>query len=240
MNSTGLFKFNESTNIAEIENINFMKEEDPLKPDSVKILALIYKLLSEGKDVLYKPPNANVDIYQNFVSNLDSKYKNTEFAFVPIFNGKTYNDIFRPLIDTNNCIYISHKSLFMQKLITIFESLDDLSSFINNGFYQMLSSVRVSYLIKKKSYSNQGSSNNLPAAGLPTAGLPTAGLPTAGGSSEVIDYENEYLDAMEYIDNIKHTIKTGGYKKKHKKSIRKNKKHGKKTKKYNKYNKYNK
>lgn len=219
MNSTGLFKFNESTNIAEIENINFMKEEDPLKPDSVKILALIYKLLSEGKDVLYKPPNANVDIYQNFVSNLDSKYKNTEFAFVPIFNGKTYNDIFRPLIDTNNCIYISHKSLFMQKLITIFESLDDLSSFINNGFYQMLSSVRVSYLIKKKSYSNQGSSNNLPAA---------------GGSSEVIDYENEYLDAMKYIDNVKHTIKTGGYKKKHKKSIRKNKKHGKKTKKYNK------
>ena len=207
MNSTGLFKFNESTNIAEIENTNFMKEEDPLKPDTVKILALIYKLLSEGKNVLYKPPTANVDIYQNFISNLDNRYKNTEFAFVPIFNGKTYNDIFRPLIDTNNCIYISHKSLFMQKLITIFESLDDLSTFINNGFYQMLSSVRVSYLIKKKTYSAQGVSNPVP-------------LPVTGGGSEVIDYENEYLDAMEYIDNIK----TGGYKKKHKKSIRINKK----------------
>jgi hypothetical protein len=215
MNSTGLFKFNESTNIAEIENTNFMKEEDPLKTDTVKILALIYKLLSEGKDVLYKPPNANVDIYQNFISNLDNKYKNTEFAFVPIFNGKTYNDIFRPLIDTNNCIYISHKSLFMQKLITIFESLDDLSTFINNGFYQMLSSVRVSYLIKKKTYSVKGVSNP---------------VLVTGGDSEVIDYENEYLDAMEYIDNIK----KGGYKKKHKKSIRRNKKHSKKTRKYNK------
>lgn len=243
MNTTGLFNFNESTNIAEIDNVTFMKEEDPQKADSVKVLALMYKLLSEGKDVLYKPPTTNSDIYQNFISNLDTKYKNIEFAFVPIFNGKSYNDIFRPLIDTNNCIYISHKSAFMQNFITIFESIDDLSSFINNGFYQLLSSVRIAYLIKKKSYSNTAPAAPEPAAPEPVAPAAEANADmessptvTTGGDSmpEVIDYENEYLDAMDYIDNIKQMVKTGGYKKKPRKTIRQNKKRGKKTRKHHK------
>ena len=50
---------------------------------------------------------------------MDTKYKNIEFAFVPIFNGVSYNDIFRPMIDLNNCIYISYKSEFMKKFILI-------------------------------------------------------------------------------------------------------------------------
>jgi hypothetical protein len=84
------------------------------------------------------------------ISKLTNKYKNIEFAFVPIFNGKSYNDIFRPLIDTTNCIYISHNSTFMKNFITIFESMDELAAYFNNGFYQLLSSVRVAYLLKPK------------------------------------------------------------------------------------------
>jgi hypothetical protein len=219
MNSKGLYKFNQSNNLAEIENVQFTKEEDPQKKDTVKVLALMYKLLNEGKDVLYKPSSTNNDIYQNFISNLDNKYKNIEFAFVPIFNGKSYSDIFRPLIDTNNCIYISHKSDFMKKFITIFESIDDISEFINNGFYQLLSSVRVAYLLKKKTPSKQNvmvGGNNIP---------------------EVYDYENEYLDAMDYIDNMQKMIQKGGYKKKHSKTIKKNKKHNKHNKKSRKHRK---
>jgi hypothetical protein len=301
MNSNGLYNFNESTNIAEIHNVKFMKEDQPQKQDTVKILSLMYKLLSEGKDVLYKPPTTNPDIYQNFISNLDNKYKNIEFAFVPIFNGKSYNDIFRPLIDTNNCIYISHKSTFMQNFITIFESIDDLSGFINNGFYQLMSSVRIAYLIQKKTGSNATTAAPetlaaapaaapetlaaapaaapetlaaAPAAALaaapetlaaapetlatapetpatapetpatapetlataPEVEEPTSEPVTTGGNNsiEVFDYENEYLDAMDYIDNIKQMIKTGGYKKKPKKTIRQNKKSGKKTRKHRK------
>ena len=201
MNYTGLFNFNKTTNIAEIENVKFMKEDIENKEDTVKILALIYKLLNEGKDVLYKPSTTNPDIYQNFISNLDSRYKNIEFAFVPIFNGKSYNDIFRPLIDTNNCIYISHTSTFMKNFITIFESIDDLSSFINNGFYQLLSSVRVAYLLNKKK-------KNSPSK-------------THIGGGEVYDYEKEYLDAMDYIDNMKHKMDKTGYKTRRTKTHRK-------------------
>ena len=202
MDYSNLFVFDEKTNIAEIKN-----------PD----MALIYKILKEGKDILYKPDTINNDIYTNFILNIDSKYKNIEFAFVPIFNGKSYNDIFRPLIDTKNCIYISHKSLFMRNFITMFESLDDLSIFINNGFYQMLSSVRISYLINKKKKINN--TNNI----------------KIGGNTQVHDYENEYLNSMEYIDNIKHN-KTGGGHKKTKHNKKHNKKYNKKTRK-NKKNK---
>lgn len=194
MNYDGLFNFNKTTNIAEIENVKFMKEDIENKEDTVKILALMYKLLNEGKDVLYKPPTTNPDIYQNFISNLDSRYKNIEFAFVPIFNGKSYNDIFRPLIDINNCIYISHTSAFMKNFITIFESIEDLSSFINNGFYQLLSSVRVAYILNKKKNKSPSKTH------------------IGGGEGELYDYEKEYLDAMDYIDNMKQKMDKTGYK----------------------------
>jgi len=215
MNSNGLYKFNETKNLAEIENVNFTKEEDSQKQDTVKLLTLMYKLLNEGKDVLYKPNSTNNDIYQNFISNLDIKYKNTEFAFVPIFNGTRFNDIFRPLIDTNNCIYISHKSNFMKNFITIFESIDDISGFINNGFYQLLSSVRIAYLLKKNTSPNQN-------------------IMVGGEMPEVFDYENEYLNAMDYIDNMKKMIQNGGYKKKIKKTIKKNNKYNKKSRRHHK------
>jgi hypothetical protein len=211
MNTTGLYVFNESLNIAEIQNTNFMKEEEPDKPDYTKVIALMYKLLNEGKNVLYKPSSTDPEIYQNFIENLSNKYKNTELAFVPIFNGRSYNDIYRPLIDTNNCIYISHKSTFMKNFITLFESIDDIASYINNGFYQLVSSVRIAYLIKKRSTGKIVGGNN------------------------AIDYENEYLEAMEYVENNQ---KHGGQKygwKKHRRTRTTSRKKNRRTKKYRRY-----
>lgn len=215
MNITSLYTFNESKNLAEITNVVFMKEEEPDKPDNIKILALIYRLLSEGKNVLYKPPTTNSNVYDNFIANLDSKYKNTEFAFVPIFNGVTYNDIFRPMIDLDNCIYISYKSEFMKKFITIFESLEDISAFINNGYYQMMSKVRVAYLLNKKA-KNVSVSTTVPASVTP---IPDTAITVGGNAiSNMFDYETEYLNAMDYIENLKNGNKHGG--KKRKKTIR--------------------
>jgi hypothetical protein len=226
MNTTGLYVFNEGLNIAEIQDVHFMKEEEPDKPDLVKVMALIYKLLNEGKNVLYKPSTTDPTIYQNFMDNMTSKYKNCEFAFVPIFNGKTYNDIYRPLIDTNNCIYINYKSTFMKHFITLFESMDAMSSYVNNGFYQLISSVRIAYLIKRK--------------------------PSTSPSGEMVggnnmNYEDEYLEAMDYVETMQ---KHGGQKSKTRATTRskvtkirksknknksKSKSKNKKTKKYRKY-----
>ena len=142
---------------------------------------------------------------------------------MPIFNGVHYNDIFRPMIDVNNCIYISHKSDFMKQFITIFESLDDMSSFINNGYYQLLSKVRVSYLIYKKPKN-------------PSTTTTTMSTPIVGGGeiSDMFDYETEYLEAMDYAENVKKGTSQGG-RNKHKRTIKKRftKRHHKKTRKYN-------
>jgi len=230
MNAESLYTFDESKNLAEITNMKFTKEEDPQKPDTIKFLALMYKLLSEGKNVLYKPPTTNSTIYENLITNLDGKYKNTEFAFVPIFNGVSYNDIFRPIIDVNNCIYISYKSEFMKQFITIFESLEDIVEFINNGYYQLLSKVRVSYLLNKKV-------KNIPVNNIPVNNIPVDNSKIGGGNgnniSDLFDYETEYLDAMDYIENIKNGNKQGGYIKKNKKTIKKHlTKRNKKTKRH--------
>ena len=98
--------------------------------------------------------------------------------------------------------------MFMKNFITIFESIDEISELIKYGFYQLLSSVRIAYLIKKKS-----SNKSLIRGGKP------------------IDYENEYLDAMNYIDNMKNIIQKGGYKKKNRITRKKYNKN-KKTRKY--------
>jgi hypothetical protein len=102
----GLYKYNSSHNLAEIEEVDFFKE-DGVSVDTVKILALIHRLMNDGKNVLYKPSTTNSELYNQFKNKLNSKYKNTEFAFVPIFTGKNYNDMFRPQIDLQQCIYFT-------------------------------------------------------------------------------------------------------------------------------------
>jgi len=189
MNTQSLYTFNADANLAIIENSNFMKEEDPSKSDTVKLISLIYNLLNSGKNVLYKPPTTDNTIYENFMTNLNTRYKNTEFAFVPIFNGISYNDIYRPMVDVKQCIYIKNTSQFMKKFITMFESIQDLSAYINEGSYQLMSGVRVAYLIKpriQKIIGGDGEEADVDAI-------------------ENIDFNNFekiYTDAVEYIENV--------------------------------------
>jgi hypothetical protein len=210
MKIDGLFEYDPVHNLAIIEKTQFMKEEDTSKKDPVKLIALMYALLNQGKNILYKPNTANSEICENFISKLDTQYKNTEFAFVPIFNGKRYSDIFRPQIDTNNCIYISHKSDFMKNFITMFESLDDISEFINNGFYQLMSSVRVSYLMKKKSTvltRKSRSPSHKSNSSSRKSRSPSDKTKIVGGNKINIDFEKEYMDAVKYIEQMKNKSK---------------------------------
>jgi hypothetical protein len=182
MATEGLYTSDDVNNLAVIVNGTFTKGEDEgNKPDTIKIIALIYKLLSEGKDVLYNPKpaeNGGDAVYKEFMANRESKYKNTEFAFVPVFNQSTkYNDMYRPKIDLTDCMYFNSKCVFIREFMTMFESLEDMSNYINNGSYQLMSSVRVSYLVIKKQKAVQ------PAEGM------------VGGSG-FIDFEEEYLKAM--------------------------------------------
>jgi hypothetical protein len=71
MATEGLYEFDEENNLAVIVNGTFTKgPEEDNKPDTTKILALILRLLSEGKDVLYMIVEEleNDDIVKNYFS----------------------------------------------------------------------------------------------------------------------------------------------------------------------------
>jgi hypothetical protein len=202
----GLYEVDEENNLAVIVNGTFTKgPEEDNKPDTIKIIALIHRLLSEGKDVLYNPKkaeNGGDAIYKEFIANRETKYKNTEFAFVPVFNeSNKYNDIYRPKIDLTDCIYFSSKCEFIKKFMTMFESLEDMSNYINNGSYQLMSSVRVSYIVIKKQKAVQAAEEQ-----------------SMVGGSGFIDFEEEYLKATNIDDT---SIQDAG--KKYKKHTRKRK-----------------
>jgi hypothetical protein len=191
----GLYEVDEENNLAVIVNGTFTKgPEEDNKPDTIKIIALIHRLLSEGKDVLYNPKpaeNGGDAIYKEFIANRETKYKNTEFAFVPIFNeSNKYNDIYRPKIDLTDCIYFSSKCEFIKKFMTMFESLEDMSNYINYGSYQFMSSVRVSYLVFRKEKSQK-------VAAEQPSGQDEKMSMVGGGCAKNIDFEEEYLKAIE-------------------------------------------
>jgi hypothetical protein len=231
MATEGLYEVDEENNLAVIVNGTFTKEEDESKQDTTKIIALIHRLLSEGKDVLYNPKpgeNGGDAIYKEFIANRETKYKNTEFAFVPIFNeSNKYNDIYKPKIDLTDCMYFSSKCEFIKKFMTMFESLEDMSNYINYGSYQFMSSVRVSYFVVRKERSPKASAEQQAlqaqspgkqdgdlltpgvqevAAGKVDAGMVDAGMVEAGtvdvgmvggGCEKNIDFKEEYLKAIE-------------------------------------------
>lgn len=153
-----------------------IREEDEIEPSD--LIPLIYKHLDQGINVLYRPKNASSSIYKNFMDQLNTKYQNIEFAFTPTFNKDQYNDIFRPLINTEQCIYFKSSSRFLKNFITMFQDLNQLSGYINFGSYQFMSSMRVAYLIDKKK-SNKS-------------------VAMVGGGSKLPNFEKEILEADLY------------------------------------------
>jgi hypothetical protein len=81
----------------------------------------------------------------------------------------------------------------------MFESLEDMSNYINNGSYQLMSSVRVSYIVIKKQKAVQPAESMV-------------------GGGDFIDFEEEYLKATNMDDT---SIQDAG--KKYKKHTRKRK-----------------
>jgi hypothetical protein len=208
----GLYEVDEENNLAVIVNGTFTKgPEEDNKPDTIKIIALIHRLLSEGKDVLYNPKkaeNGGDAIYKEFIANRETKYKNTEFAFVPVFNeSNKYNDIYRPKIDLTDCIYFSSKCEFIKKFMTMFESLEDMSNYINYGSYQFMSSVRVSYFVVRKERSPkveplvppiEEQHVDLPLDVQEDKTFEASTIEQKGGGcAQNIDFEEEYLKAIE-------------------------------------------
>jgi len=146
----------DNDNIIEINDFsNLMKEDDPTKYNHAKIISLIIRLLSQGKQVIYNPksmPGYNQMYYALLLQDSVEKLQSMELIFVPIFtDGATAssNYFFKPRIETNQAMMFRPNEILI-KFLMMFLSLDDMSSYLNNGSYEFMSRVRVGYLINKQ------------------------------------------------------------------------------------------
>lgn len=134
---------------------NLMKEDDTTKYNHAKIISLIIRLLNDGKQVIYNPKSMagyNQMYYDLLLQDRTEKLQSMEFIFVPRFtNGATAssNYFFKPLIETNQAMMFRPNEILI-KFLMMFLSLDDMSSHLNNGSYELMSRVRVGYLINKQ------------------------------------------------------------------------------------------
>jgi hypothetical protein len=132
-----------------------MKEDDPTKYNHAKIISLIIRLLSQGKQVIYNPrsmPGYNQIYYALLLQDSAEKLQSMELIFVPRFtDGATAssNYFFKPRMETNQAMMFRPSEILI-KFLMMFLSLDDMSSYLNNGSYELMSRVRVGYLINKQ------------------------------------------------------------------------------------------
>jgi hypothetical protein len=106
-----------------------------------------------------------------------------EFIFVPRFTTGTIsssNYFYKPLIETNQVMMFKPSEILINFLM-MFLSLDDMSTYLNNGSYEFMSRVRVGYLInKQKKVLANNSTNNM----------------IGGDNNTDIDFYNEGLEIL--------------------------------------------
>ena len=158
----------DNNSLIEINDLTkFMKEDDPTKYNHAKIISLIIKLLKQGKQVIYNPktmPGYNTTYYDLLLKNKTNNLSSMEFIFVPRFTTGTIsssNYFYKPLIETNQVMMFKPSEILINFLM-MFLSLDDMSTYLNNGSYEFMSRVRVGYLInKQKKVLANNSTNNM-------------------------------------------------------------------------------
>jgi hypothetical protein len=154
MDGLGLMPLDNNT--IEINDFSkLMKEDDPKKYNHAKIISLIIRLLNDGKHVVYNPrsiPGYNKIYYDLLIQDRTTRLVSMSLVFVPRFTkGVTTssNYFFKPRIETNQAMMFRPNEILI-KFLMMFLSLDDMSSYLNNGSYEMMSRVRVGYLINKQ------------------------------------------------------------------------------------------
>jgi hypothetical protein len=210
MNVEGLnlINFNNDNNVIEIQNV--IDKNDEKYINDAKMIALIIKLLQEGKHVIYNPIHKegyNSRYYDLLKVKIDV-YKSLDFVFVPDMSSFTHlNDFYRPKIKTNMPMVFSPGNEIFIKFLSMFLSLDDFSSYINYGSYEFMSRTRLGYLFLKKN---------------------DVSVSTGGGfeDSEVENFINDYNEGLEKMygkgmsggikNSRKRTFKKRKYKNKNK------------------------
>ena len=146
--------YNNNKTVVEINDFSLFMKSDGKKIDNTKIIALIIRLLSENKTVIYNPVSLagyNSDNYTSLYSMITATNNSLEMIFTPEFtnDSESINFFYKPLIQINQPILFKPSQILI-KFLTMFLSLDDLSKYLNYGSYEFMSRVRVGYNIHSK------------------------------------------------------------------------------------------
>jgi hypothetical protein len=188
--------------LLEAGNLASQRKNTDNSINDAKMIALIIKLLNQGKYVIYNPvskPGYDVRYYNALKTKLDV-YKSLEFVFVPEIQSYDFGDFFKPAIKINMPMFFCPGNDILVKCLSMFLSLDDLSNYINNGSYEIVSRIRMGYLFLPKN--RQAVENQI----------------TSGGGLD--EYMDDYENGLEDMYGNK---MTGGIKMKHTKTYRRKK-----------------
>ncbi len=150
------YKRARSMNIASMSNVvdkgDFVEvSEDPSNMNDAKLQSLIIRLLLDGKNVIYKPNNSEATIYYNdLINKMNTLYSNLDFVFTPVIKSFYFSDFFKPEVDYSKPILFRSGNRILIDFLSMFLSLDEVSSYLQNGSYQIMSRTRIGYLIRPK------------------------------------------------------------------------------------------
>lgn len=162
-------------------------EFDDLPAD--EMISAVLKCIIEKKPCLFVTSKTNRDILKQFYNKYDNVYSKLEFVYYPLkTNDVTYNSFYKVGIDTSQFIYVNTtENSVLYKYLSMFETFDDLSEYIINGAYYLISMTRLGYIYVK---------------------------PTKGGSLDGEDnddmFDKEYREYEEGLYDQSQAVSVGG------------------------------
>jgi len=190
------------------------------------LIPMIISIINKGYSVIYLPDTCREECYLEL---LNSRRQNMDLLFFPVVNKMEH--MLKPVIDVSQPIYFhksSEKSRILLALL-MFENLEDMSSTLSNGSYQIISRIRIGYVYKSAGKQDTTSSlssycaltDNFNMRSLQQS-LPVATY--AGGASKRTISENEI---NEYLDGQRIMYGSGAKKSKKPKKFTRKRNHKK-------------
>lgn len=118
-----------------------------------ELISLIMRLMMENKTIIYNPmkeSDYDISYYNKLIGNIDILYKDIECGFVPIINSNLFSDFFKPEIDLSQVMLFRGGNTILINFLSMFLSLEALSSTLKYGSYEFMSRVNVGYIKKDK------------------------------------------------------------------------------------------
>ena len=135
--------------LCDIDILKVMKDINLNVSISEMLLPTVIALLEKGYKVIYRPQNCSPECYVDLISK---KSSNLDLVLIPELD-KMVN-MFKPSIDLKQPIYFNktNEHSLITKVLSMFVDINEMSSYLNYGSYQIVSRIRMGYVYKRSGY----------------------------------------------------------------------------------------